>query len=183
MPPKRTSERTSRPSSRKAAPTASAVRKATKATARAAVTRGLIPRATATLAQVSEVEDRVAEQPAEQAALAPAPEPALQHPFTYKLQWRAMLDARTQLHAMFAYRQSNMLDTSLQKVEEWFQQFVEEMPNYKIVRTTVAAAYAALPVSVRLSASYNLESYTLMLTELAEYERHGKIGLAIHVTS
>ena len=57
------------------------------------------------------------------------------------------------------------------------------MPNYEIVRTTVAAAYAALPVSARPSASYNLESYTLMLIELAEYERHGKIGPAIYVTS
>jgi hypothetical protein len=178
--PLRTSQRASRPS-QKAAPTASAVHKTTKTTPRAAVTQALLTPAafaSAALAHVSEVE--VVEAPA--APVAPAAVQSV-HPFTYKLQWRAMLN-KTEIYAERASLQSNIPDSGIAKVEAWFKQMEEESNNYKIVRTMMTATHAALSPRDRPSASLNLSNYTMFLEdELTAFERGGKVGMTIHVIS
>jgi hypothetical protein len=160
---------------------ASAVRKTTKTAPRAAVTQALLTPATissAALARVSEVEEEAVEESA-----APPPPPTLVHPFTYKLQWRAMLDARTELYTMFYSLQSNVPDSGIEKIDEWFQMFKDDLQNYGIVRTTVAAAHTALAPKDRPSTSYSPDNYRMMLRELDDYQRQEKRVPTIHMTS
>jgi hypothetical protein len=180
--PTRTSQRTSRPSQR-AAPTPTRVTKITNNAQRAAVTKVLLaPIATAALAAapVSEVGEVVAQDEVREALAAlPVAPPT---PFSYRLQWRAVVD-KEELYAETQRLQSNMPVVGVEKVADWLKMLKDEQPNYELVRTTVAASHSSLPTKDRPMASYDSESYTEMLTYLIEYERHGRIGVTISVVS
>jgi hypothetical protein len=61
--------------------------------------------------------------------------------------------------------------------------FKDDLQNYEIVRTTVAAAHASLALKDRPSTSYSPDNYRMILRELDDYQRQEKRVPTIYVTS
>jgi hypothetical protein len=84
------------------------------------------------------------------------------------LQWRAAVDGE-ELYVEGQCLRPNMTDAGIAKVPDWLEVVEEERPNYELVRTTVAAFQGPLTTEDQPMASLDLESYTMMLAELAEW--------------
>jgi hypothetical protein len=84
------------------------------------------------------------------------------------LQWRAAVD-KEELYTEGQCLRLNMTDASIAKVAVWLEAVEEGRPKYELIRTTVAAFHSPLTTEDGPTTSLDLESYTVMLVELAEW--------------